>query len=237
MKRWLSAIGLALTLGCATAVVRPYVGDQQSWPIASGGIVNTKYDLPIFTSLPPSPYEILAEMRIDSAFYVQPEEGHLPKLVKKAQEIKADALLFVQGKIFFSTNYGVRGGAEQNPGGQAAPTLTTVNTFNPESFAPDVTVLAIRWAGDPPPGLPSKKKTTPAAANAPAATPAAAVTEPAPQTPSPAASEKKEEPKPAEAAPAAPPPAAEAPSAVKPAAETPPPVATTNSPSANPPAQ
>src|SRR5271170_1719132 len=103
MKRWLCAIGLALSLGCATAVVRPYVGDQQAWPTASGSIVSTKYALPVFTSLPPTPYEVIAEMRISSPFYAQPEEGHMPRLVNRAEQIGADALLFVQGSVFFST--------------------------------------------------------------------------------------------------------------------------------------
>jgi hypothetical protein len=157
MKRWLCAAGLALSLGCATAVVRPYVGDQQAWPTASGGIVNTKYTLPVFTSLPPSSYDVLAELRISSPFYEQPEEGHMSRIVKKAQEIGADAVMFVQGKIFFSTNYGPRGGATDDTGDQKQPTLTTVNTFNPESFQPEVTILAIRWTGQPPAGLPSHK--------------------------------------------------------------------------------
>ena len=181
MKPWLCVIGLVLSLGCATAVVRPYVGGQQSWPTASGGIVNTKYSLPVFTSLPPAPYDVLAELRISSPFYAQPEEGHMPKLVKKATEIQADALVFVQGKIFFSTNYGQRSGADTDAGLQKAPTLTTVNTFNPESFAPEVTILAIHWTGDPPPGLPSHKKAAPVAI-APPVPPTAATTEAPPSS-------------------------------------------------------
>jgi len=195
MKRWLCAIGLALSLGCASALVRPYVGDQQAWPIASGGIVNTKYGLPVFTSLPPVPYDVLAEMRISSPFYAQPEEGHLPVLVAGAKKIGADALLFVQGKIFFSTNYGERSGAGQEGGNQSAPSLTTVNTFNPQSFAPEVTILAIRWVGDAPPGLPSHKKV--AAAVKPAQPTVA--TEP---VAAPAVSEKTDEQKPVETPPA-----------------------------------
>jgi hypothetical protein len=201
MKPWLCVIGLALSLGCATAIVRPYVGDQQSWPTASGGIVNVKYDLPIFTSLPPVPYEVLAEMRIGSPFYANPEEGHMPRITRAAKEIGADALVFVQGKIFFSTNYGPRSGADSDAGVQKAPTLTTVNTFNPESFAPEVTILAIRWIGDAPPGLPShQKKAAPVATKPSEATLATTTTESAaPQPPPPATSEKKEEQKPAEA--------------------------------------
>jgi hypothetical protein len=160
MKPWLCAVGLALSLGCATAVVRPYVGDQQAWPTASGGIVNTKYALPVFTSLPPSSYDVLAELRISSLFYAQPEEGHMPRLVNKAKSIGADAVMFVQGKIFFSTNYGARSGTGQDTGDEKQPTLTTVNTFNPESFAPEVTILAIRWTGAPPPGLISQQSAT-----------------------------------------------------------------------------
>ena len=196
MKPWLCAVGLAFSLGCATAVVRPYVGDQQAWPTASGGIVNTTYGLPVFTSLPPSSYDVLAELRIDSPFYAQPEEGHMPRIVKKAQAIGADAIVFVQGKIFFSTNYGARGGAEQDAGGQKQPTLTTVNTFNPESFAPEVTILAIRWTGQPPPGLPSHQVA--AVESKPAATPEPETAETIPATPSPAAPEKKDEPPKAE---------------------------------------
>jgi hypothetical protein len=194
MKRWLCAVGLALSLGCATAVVRPYVGDQQAWPTASGGIVNTKYALPVFTSLPPSSYDVLAELRISSPFYAQPEEGHMPRIVKKAQTIGADAVMFVQGKIFFSTNYGARSGAGQDTGDQKQPTLTTVNTFNPESFAPEVTILAIRWTGQPPPGLPSHRGAT-AVESKPAVTPEPAETAPAAP---PAAPEKKDEPPKAE---------------------------------------
>jgi hypothetical protein len=148
------------------------VGDQQAWPTASGGIVNTKYALPVFTSLPPSPYDVLAEVRISSIFYAQPEDGHMPRIVKKAKEIGADAVVFVQGKIFFSTNYGARGGAADDTGDQKQPTLTTVNTFNPESFQPEVTILAIRWTGQPPAGLPVRKGRIAEPKTAAAATPA-----------------------------------------------------------------
>ena len=232
MKPWLCVMGLALSLGCATAVVRPYVGDQQSWPTASGGIVNTKYSLPVFTSLPPVPYDVMAELRISSPFYAQPEEGHMPKLVEKAKEIGADALVFVQGRIFFSTNYGSRNGADSDAGVQKAPTLTTVNTFNPESFAPEVTILAIRWVGAPPPGFPSHKKAAPVAVAPPEVAPTPAATEPAPQSPTRSESEKKAEQKPAEAAPAT-----EQPKAQQPGTGSTPPASPTNSPPSSPPVQ
>jgi hypothetical protein len=185
MKRWLCAVGLSLSLGCASAVVRPYVGDQQAWPTASGSIVSTNYSLPVFTSLPPVSYDVLAEMRINSPFYAQPEEGHLPLLVKKAKQMGADALVFVQGRIFFSTNYGPRNGGAQDNADQKAPTLTTVNTFNPDSFASEVTILAVRWTGDAPAGLPSHHKEAPVVATPPVEAPPVAAT-PAPAQPAPA---------------------------------------------------
>lgn len=186
MKRWTCAIGLSLSLGCASAVVRPYIGDQQAWPTASGSIVNTNYSLPVFTSLPPVSYDVLAEMRISSPFFAQPEEGHLPLLVRKAKQIGADALVFVQGKLFFSTSYGPRNGTAQDTGEQKAPTLTTVNTFNPDSFATDVNILAVRWTGDAPPGLPSHHKAAPVVGT-PSVEAPAAVTAPAPVQTAPAA--------------------------------------------------
>ncbi|HTS19451.1 MAG TPA: hypothetical protein VMP11_17880 [Verrucomicrobiae bacterium] len=180
MKRCFCVIGLALSLGCASAVVRPYVGDQQAWPTASGSIVSTNYSLPVFTSLPPAPYDVIAELRISSLFYGQPQEQHLPLLAQKAKQLGADALVFVQGKIFFATNYGPRNGAAPESGEQKPPTLTTVNTFNPDSFATDVNILAVRWTGDAPTGLPSHRRAAPVVASpaveapAPAPTPATA---------------------------------------------------------------
>ncbi|HVM59549.1 MAG TPA: hypothetical protein VMV72_01675 [Verrucomicrobiae bacterium] len=184
MKRWLCVIGLALSLGCASAVVRPYIGEQQAWPTASGSIVSTNYSLPVFTSLPPAPYDILAELRISSPFYAQPEEHQLPLLVRKAKQIGADAVIFVQGKIFFSNNYGPRNVAAQDTGEQKPPTLTTVNTFNPDSFASEVNILAIRWTGEPPAGLPSHHKAAPVVATPPVEAPPATAT-PAAAQPSP----------------------------------------------------
>lgn len=142
IKNLVVLVGLALTLGCTRAVFRPYVGSQQAWPTAEGSIVNVKYQLPIFTNLPPSPYEVLGELRIESWLYAQPEEHHMPILCKKAEQLGADALLFVQGRIYFATNYGPRPG-ELVPTG-AVPTLTQVNTFNPESFREGVTILAVK---------------------------------------------------------------------------------------------
>jgi hypothetical protein len=214
MKRWLCVIGLATSLGCASAVVRPYVGEQQAWPTAAGSIVNTNYSLPVFTSLPPVPYDVLAEIRISSPFYAQPEEGHLPLLVKKAKQLGADALVFVQGKLFFSSNYGSRNGAAQDTGEQKAPALTTVNTFNPDSFATDVNVLAVRWTGDAPAGLPSHHKVAPVVATPPVEAPPAATT-PAPTEQTPPA----EPPKADTSAPAptpAPPPSTSAPTTTPP---------------------
>jgi hypothetical protein len=190
MKKSLCMLGLVLCVGCATAIVRPYVGEQQNWPTATGSIVNTRYQLPVFTSLPPAPYEILAEMRIESPFYAQPEEGHLPLLVKKAKKIGADALIFVEGQVYFAANYGSRAVVTDTSTAPQA-SLTQVNRFNPESFKPGVTIIAVKWTGAPPVGLPQGEKRTakePAAPAAPATPPAAEPTPaPAPEvTPAPA---------------------------------------------------
>ena len=154
MKNLICLLGLALTLGCATPIVRPYVGEQQAWPTASGSIVSTKYDLPIFTTLPPVPYEVIAELRINSPFYAQPEEGHLPILVKRAIKLGADALVLVDGGIYFSTQYGLKAGESGAEAKQAS--ITEVNRFNPEAFHPNVNVIAVRWQATPPPGLPAR---------------------------------------------------------------------------------
>ena len=152
MKTFLPAIALALAIGCTTAQVRPYVGKQQSWPTAVGSIVNTRYELPVFTSLPPSPYYVLAELRVDSPFYAQPEEQHLPYLVKKAASIGADAIVLVDGQVFFSVSYGQQN-TNDTTNASGTSTLTAVNRFNPDFFKPGVTAIAVKWKGNPPPGL------------------------------------------------------------------------------------
>jgi hypothetical protein len=71
---------------------------------------------------------------------------------------------------------GPRNGAAQDTGEQKAPTLTTVNTFNPDSFATEVTILAIRWTDEAPAGLPSHHKPAPVVATPPVEAPPAAAT-------------------------------------------------------------
>jgi hypothetical protein len=155
IKHCLCALGLSLALGCATVVVRPYVGEQQTWPTANGSICNVQYDLPVFTTLPPSSYEVLAELRIESPFYPYPSDGHLKGLVKSAVKLGADALVLVDGQAFFSNQYGLRGG-EQATGTVRRASVTQVNRFNPQLLKPNVNIVAIRWVAEPPLGLPSK---------------------------------------------------------------------------------
>jgi hypothetical protein len=212
MKTLLPAIGLALAVGCTTAHVRPYIGKQQSWPTAVGSIVNTRYALPVFTSLPPSPYYVLAELRIDSPLYARPEEQHLPCLVKKAAAIGADAVVLVEGQLFFSVSYGQKNTNDTINASRTA-TLTAANRFNPDFFKAGVTAVAIKWKGDAPPGLFRNAVSDVAIGElevAPAATPAA----PAPEPPQPAVV-KPEAPKP--------PPPVSVPAAEQPKTETPPP--------------
>lgn len=176
MKNSLCAFGLALTLGCSTAIVRPYVGEQQSWPVSAGSIVNVRYGLPIFTTLPPSPYEVIAEIRIDSMFKAQPDETDAGTLVSKAKELGADALVTVDGQSFFSTTYGSAGG--ESSAKTRSVTMQQVNRFKPETIDKAATIIAIRWTEGSPQGLPDRY-------NRPAAKPAApaATTKPAPATP------------------------------------------------------
>ena len=155
MKNILLATALATTVGCATAIMRPYVGEQQSWPTTEGSIVNVKYDLPIFNSLPPVPYDVLGELRVESLFYAQPEEHHMTALIEKAKEAGAHALVLVDGQLFFGPNYGPRSATTPALSATARP-VTQVNRFLPESFRPGVSVVAIRWVHGAPPGLPAK---------------------------------------------------------------------------------
>jgi hypothetical protein len=80
----------------------------------------------------------------------------MPLLCRKGIEIGADALVLVEGKVYFSTSYGVAAAAAGEGSGAAKVTVSQVNRFNPESFHPGVTVIAIRWTEGPPPGLPAK---------------------------------------------------------------------------------
>ena len=208
MNRLICALALVLTVGCTKAIFRPYVGSQQSWPTAEGSIVNTRFKLPIFTNLPPSPYEVLGEIRIESLLYAKPEEQHMKVVCQKAEELGADAVLFVQGRIYFATNYGPRPGDAAPTGG--APTLTQVNTFNPESFQEGVTILAIKWSGEPPPGLPTRKMKEEAKPVQVVPAPAEAAPAPAP-APTPAEAPKTEAPQVEEAPKAAEPAPAPAP--------------------------
>ena len=156
MKNAFLAFALALTMGCAVATMRPYVGEQQNWPTSQGSIVNTKYSLPVFTSLPPTPYDVVGELRIDSLFFAQPEEQHMSVLIDKAKPYKADALVLVDGRMFFGMNYGSRSGDSDALVPMTASAMSQINRFNPESFRPGVSVIAIRWLQGSPGGLPSK---------------------------------------------------------------------------------
>jgi hypothetical protein len=154
MKNVVCVVALALSLGCTTAVVRPYVGEQPIWPTAGGSVINTRYELPIFTTLPSAPYTVLAELRLESPFYATPEPGQMPVLVEKAREIGADAIALVEPRSFFTTS-----AAPKPTPGKAVPataTTTMVNNFNPEAFKGSVAVVAIRWIGAAPEGMPAK---------------------------------------------------------------------------------
>jgi hypothetical protein len=232
MKHSFIAILAGFALGCASAQVRPYVGSQQAWPTSGGSIVNVHYGLPIFTSLPPSPYEVLAQLRLESPFYAQPEEGHMPVLVKQAIKLGADAIVFVDGS-FFSNNYGP---ATASPTGRqsSVASYTQINRFMPDSFKPDVQIIAVRWIGDAPRGLPKYQFRTGTMATPPAQPAAepipAPVTVPEAPKPQPAPSVTPVTPKPAPTHPAPAPPVVEPPSVPAEAVPAPAPSAPTPAP-------
>lgn len=169
----------AFLMGCATSSFRPYLGQQQDWPMAPGGIVNTQYALPALTCLPSAPYQVLGELKLRGGLHGQPAEECLPKLTKKAREMGADALLVVDGQKFFaaaalrsaqssetnapmhakevptpvySAGYGGYGYGYDGYGGYGGYIVM--------SFDPNVMILAIRWTGTPPAGLPRRGEAT-----------------------------------------------------------------------------
>jgi hypothetical protein len=165
MRRWLGILGLAFSVGCATTVVRHYVGEQQNWPTGRGGIVSTGFSIPVFPSLPPRPYDIIAELRVDRPNTAQAGQEDLPSLVKKAKAMGADALMFVDPRTFFAYDYGARTDGATPAARPLA--VTDANQFNSDSFQPGATFLAIKWVK-----LPPAIKPTPEVPVAPAAAPA-----------------------------------------------------------------
>ena len=161
MKRLFGIASLALCVGCASTVVRPYDGEQQNWPTSSRGIVSTRYELPVFASPPPVPYDIIAAMRTESPFKAQSAEGNLAVLVKKAKSMGANALMFVDSQTFFSTNYGPRPGTATDSG-KPAP-VTRTQSFNSANLRPGLTFVAIKWISEPPTGLSGRAAKAPEA--------------------------------------------------------------------------
>lgn len=151
MHRHLLLILLLAALGCASAIVNPYVGQQQAWPTATGSLVVNRYQLPIYLSLPPKPYEVIGELRIKSHWVGQAEVDHVPLLVTKAKELGADALLLVTGRRFFGTDYGPP--AAQPATGAEMIAERQAQTFSPQAFRPDTNILAIRWTRGAPPDV------------------------------------------------------------------------------------
>lgn len=166
----------AFLMGCATPRFSPYLGQQQDWPMAPGGIVNTQYALPALTCLPSEPYVVLGELKLRGGLHGQPAEECLPELTKKAGELGADALLVVDGQKFFAAA-ALRSAqsSETNAPLHAKEVATPVytrsyggnrygsggyGTYMVVSFDPNVVILAIRWTGEPPAGLPRRGEAT-----------------------------------------------------------------------------
>lgn len=167
-------LAVALLSGCASPTFRPYLGQQQDWPMSPGGIVNTQHALPALTCLPSEPYEVVGELKLRGGLHGQPAEECLPKLTKKAREMGADALLLVDGQRFFAAA-AVRSAqsSETNAPLHAKEVPTSVyrggygysgyrygyggyGSYVVMSFDSNVMILAIRWTGEPPAGLPKR---------------------------------------------------------------------------------
>lgn len=152
MSKILGGLLMVLTVGCSTAVVRPYVGEQPAWPTSPGSILITRYELPVFTTLPPAPYRVLGELLLESPFYATPEPGQMPVLIKRAKQMGADAIVLVNSSSFF-----VQGPTMKPTAGPSAQaSITQLNAFNPESFRGGVSVVAIQWLDSAPEGMPAK---------------------------------------------------------------------------------
>jgi len=174
-------LAAALLSGCATSTFRPYLGQQQDWPMSPGSIVNTRYALPALTCLPSEPYAVLGELKLRGGLHGQPAEECLPRLTKKAREMGADALLVVDGQKFFAAAALRSASAETNAPMHAKEVRTPVYTpgyyggygysgyrygyggyggYVVMSFDPNVMILAIRWTGEPPAGLARRGEVT-----------------------------------------------------------------------------
>lgn len=167
----------ALLSGCATSSYRPYLGQQQDWPMSPGGIVNTQYAVPALTCLPSQPYEVLGEVKLRGGWHDQPAEECLPKLTKMAREMGADALLVVDAQKFFAAAALRSASSETNAPMHAKEVPSLAYTYNygyggyrygyggygsymVMKFDPNVVALAIRWQGEPPAGLPKRGEAT-----------------------------------------------------------------------------
>lgn len=178
MKRFipLSLLAAVLLSGCATSSFRPYLGQQQDWPMSPGGIVNTEYAVPALMCLPSEPYEVLGEIKIRGGWHDQAAEECLPKLTRKAREMGADALLVVDAQKFFAAA-ALRSAlsSETNAPMHAKEVPSPVYTYSygghrygyggygsymVMKFDPNVVALAIRWKGGPPAGLPKRGEAT-----------------------------------------------------------------------------
>lgn len=150
MKNKLCLLALTFTVGCATTIVNPYAGKQQAWPTASGALTIDRYKLPIYQSLPPRQYEVIAELRAKSSWVYTTEVDHVPMLVAKARALGADALLFVNGKKFFGKIYGPPTTTPLPPAGLDLSPAQEAQSFHSEAFGRETTILAIRWIHGPP---------------------------------------------------------------------------------------
>lgn len=91
--RKVSAIAIvSLLTGCATADFTPYSG-AQSWPVAQGAFVETKYDVPVYHGTPDRPYRVLGLLSADTAPVRQ--FAVVAFMARRTRELGGDALILL----------------------------------------------------------------------------------------------------------------------------------------------
>ena len=117
-------------VGWATGDYKPYVGEQENWPVGKGAYSDSNTALPTFYGFPPYPYEVMGYLDATTApsrrFY------RIEFAAKRAKDIGADAIIVLN---------------------KDGPNQELANAFNihldPESSSGDffgkARVILVRW--------------------------------------------------------------------------------------------
>lgn len=92
MRRVAAFLLLLTCTACYTSRFLAFSGRQEDWPIASHSYLNTNAAVPIYTGLPPRPYDIIGEIIIQTQ---SPFVDTMDTAARIARAQHADALLIV----------------------------------------------------------------------------------------------------------------------------------------------